>query len=162
MVIQSIPEHKALIELCVYPKSLNFNRILDWFFWIKTIGVLEPKSRIMSRSFSPKFLKGLGALLRLELDKDKLVIKVPTLDRMGFIEILGSSIASKFRPYLDDLGAVALAFWVDSLESLSDEEILAVEGVETLTPIFKLDVLQETLEIRFVKIGGVIIELLTR
>jgi hypothetical protein len=162
IVVRSKLTDSALIEFSSYPDSVSYPLVTALVCWYRGLGVLGAKSRIRSRSFSSKFLHKLSALLGLEIAVDGSIVKVPTLGRLGFVEITGSRFAAKFRDNLDELGPVALAFWVDSLEDVSSSNILKESGVDALTQIFEISVGKRVLKIRFVKIGGVIIELLSR
>ncbi len=149
------------VEFCSYPESSRGNacRVSSR---ITLRGVRQGRRIIRSKSFSTLFIQKLSLISATPPDQKGNYIDIPTLYPKQTVRISRSFIAPRFRPNLDELGPVALALWVDSLDSFPPEPSGVFEGLHPLTNVFPVTIGGRAIKVAFARIEGVNIELLCR
>jgi hypothetical protein len=159
--VYASPFHAALIELCIYPYPKR-RLLASWTVMLQCNWMIRSRSRLRSKSFTPEFLDGLNSLFGIKGAKTPLSLQVPTLSRSKFVELSNCGFGPRFKSRLDQIGPVSLAFWVDSLETFASGEFDLREVATSATDVFELEVDGRVLSIVFLRLEGVLIELIAR
>ncbi len=159
--VYASPFHAALIEFCTYHNPKR-RLLASWTVMLKYNWMVRSRSRLRSKSFTPEFLDGLHSLFGIKGAKTPHSLRVPTLSRSKFVELSNCRFGPRFKSKLDQIGPVSLAFWVDTLDTFSIEELDLREVASLATDVFELEVDGRVLSIVFLRLEGVLIELIAR
>ena len=149
------------VEMCSYPET-NSGILGALRSSTSQFGVIKRPRIIRSKSFTPSFLRKMGEFSKTPVDKDKIQLELPALDPRKTVVLAGSRVAPKFKDKLDELGPVALAFWVDSLEGFNVGSSQVFEYFQPITSVFSVAVNGRQMKVAFARVEGVNIELLCR
>ena len=149
------------VEFCSYPETkLATARVLLSRKRINS--VLRGQQVLQSRSFSALFIRRLSLMTTKHPNLLRTHLDLPTLNPKQTVRISRSLIAPKFNRELDAVGPVALAFWVDSLDSFPPEPMGVFEGLHPMTDVFPVTIAGKTMNVAFARLEGVNIEFLCR
>lgn len=149
------------VELCSYPET---KLATSWGLFSRLLikGVLRGEQVLLSKSFTALFIKRLGLMTARQPNLWRNSLDLPTLNPKQTVRISSSLIAPKFKRELDALGPVALAFWVDSLDSFPPQASGVFEGLRPMTDVFSVTIGGKAIKVAFARLEGVNIEFLCR
>jgi hypothetical protein len=149
------------VEFCSYPET---RRRTPWKVssLLQIHGAINSQRIIRSRSFSAKFIQKLSIMTATPPNPKGKYLDLPTVNPKQTVRISSSLIAPRFKRELDALGPVALAFWVDSLDSFPPDASGVFEGLHTLTDVFPVTIGSKKIKVAFARLEGVSIEFLCR
>ena len=149
------------VEFCSYPEA-RFATAWRVRSRLRINEVLRGQRILQSKSFSARFIKKLGLMTAEKPNLWGTHLDLPTLNPRQTVRISSSLVAPRFNRELDALGPVALAFWVDSLDSFPPEDSGGFEGLHPSTDVFPVTIGGRTINVAFARLEGVNIEFLCR
>lgn len=149
------------VEFCSYPGA---EFATDWGLRsrLSINRVLRGQRILQSKSFSAMFIRKLSVMTAVQPNPRGTHLDLPTLNPKQTVRISSSLTAPRFNRELDSFGPVAIAFWVDSLDSFPPEASGVFEGLHPVTDVFPVTIADKTINVAFARLEGVNIEFLSR